>query len=83
MWTIDVAMVDAVLISSIQGRSQNLPVGGDDEMLADRHSSMTRSMFCEIEFKMLRSDVSSVARKTFGVGISGILHLIMSYFHTV
>jgi len=55
------------LLDSIQGRSQNFPVGGDDEILANW------------QIEMLRSDVCSVAREKFWVGIWGGLHLIWSY----
>ena len=49
-----------------QGRSQNFPVGGDDEILANW------------QIEMLQSDVCSVAREKFGVGFLEGLHLIWS-----
>src|SRR6218665_1960443 len=51
-----------------QGRSQEFPVGGDDDILANW------------QIEMLRSDV---AREKLGVGISASLHLIWAYFPTV
>ena len=46
-------------------------MGGDDEILANW------------QIEMLRSDVYSVPREKFGVGILGGLHLIWSYSPTV
>jgi len=43
-----------------QGRSQNSPVGGDDEILANG------------QIEMLRSNVCSIASEKCGVGISGV-----------
>ena len=54
-----------------QRRSQNFPVGGDDEILANW------------QIEMLRYDVCSIVRERFGVGFSGGLHLIWSYLPTV